>query len=364
MFIQKKIFLSVLLVLASCAESFALTIDNLRVQALLNPSGIDQSNLQFSWQLQSAERGVVQTSYHLVLTKDTAGEDVVFDSGVVQSEQSVGVEVNSLALQPAQRYYWHVTVQDNKGQTATSTEPAYFETGLMGTGWSGAKWIEASDVPAGEATNEVTDYTVEGKVRIEHTAAGLCFAMQDNSNFYFWQLNTEGDYPRLRPHVWKNGNPSCLDNINLTGKVALNNTDEFTLRIEVTGATRARTYINNVLVDDRAGDFKFGRIGMREDHGERDGKAEIGVYDDIRVTTASGTVLLSEDFEQGNTFSGGTITGGKLRIVGSTNGHVLVWQKQTDGTHVHYALDWDMYLVKAQLSSSLPHRQIPTTCGK
>ena len=172
MFIQKKIFLSVLLVLASCAESFALTIDNLRVQALLNPSGIDQSNLQFSWQLQSAERGVVQTSYHLVLTKDTAGEDVVFDSGVVQSEQSVGVEVNSLALQPAQRYYWHVTVQDNKGQTATSTEPAYFETGLMGTGWSGAKWMEASDVPAGEATNEVTDYTVEGKVRIEHTAAG------------------------------------------------------------------------------------------------------------------------------------------------------------------------------------------------
>ena len=347
MSMQKKIFLTAFLVLASCTEALALTVDNLRVQALHNPSSIDQSSLQFSWQLQSTERSVMQTSYHLVLTKDTAGEDVVFDSGVVQSEQSVGVEVNSLALQPAQRYYWHVTVQDNKGQTATSTEPAYFETGLMGTGWSGAKWIEASDVPAGQATNEVTNYTVEGKVRIEHTAAGLCFAMQDNSNFYFWQLNTEGDYPRLRPHVWKNGSPSCLDNINLTGKVALNNTDEFTLRIEVTGATRARTYINNVLVDDRAGDFKFGRIGMREDHGERDGKAEIGVYDDIRVTTASGIVLLSEDFEQGNTFSGGTITGGKLRIVGSTNGHVLVWQKQTDGTHVHYALDWDMYLVKA-----------------
>ncbi|MBP5770427.1 MAG: family 78 glycoside hydrolase catalytic domain [Bacteroidaceae bacterium] len=344
---QKKTFLCALLTVVSYVGAFALTVDNLRVQALRNPSGIDQSSLQFTWQLQSAERGVVQTSYHLVLTTDAAGEDVIFDSGVVQSSQSVGVEVRSLSLQPARRYFWHVTVQDNKGQTATSKETAYFETGLMGTGWSGAKWIKASEVLAGQATDEVTDYIVEGKVRIEHTAAGLCFAMQDNSNFYFWQLNTEGDYPRLRPHVWKNGNPACLDNINLTGKVALNNTDEFTLRIEVTGAARARTYINDVLVDDRTGDFKFGRVGMREDHGERDGQPEIGVYDDIRVTTTNGNVLLSEDFEQGNGFTGGTVTGGKLRIVGSTNGHVLVWQKQSGDKHVHYALDWDMYLVKA-----------------
>ena len=27
---------------------------------------------------------------------------------------------------------------------------------------------------------------------------------------YFWQLNTEGSYPRVRPHVWTSGNASCL----------------------------------------------------------------------------------------------------------------------------------------------------------
>ena len=344
---SRRIIATAFLVFASYVCVFALTVNNLRVQALQNPSGIDQPNLQFTWQLHSAERGVVQTSYQLVITSDEGGDNVVFDSGVVQSEQSVGVCVNNLSLQPASRYYWHVTVQDNKGQTAVSKEIAFFETGLMGNGWSGAKWIKATDVPAGQAADEITDYIVEGKVRIEHTAAGLCFAMQDNSNFYFWQLNTEGDYPRLRPHVWNNGNPACLDNVNLSGKVALNNTDEFTLRIEVTGATRARTYINDVLVDDRTGNFKFGRVGMREDHGERDGRAEIGVYDDIRVMRADGKVLFAEDFEQGNGFTGGTVRNGKLRIVGSTNGHVLVWQKQTDGAPVHYALDYDMCLVKA-----------------
>lgn len=345
MMISKRIFSIVLIALVGCGTALALTVDNLRVQALRNPSGIDTKSPQFTWQLHSQERGVVQTAYRLVITSDAEGANLVFDTGNVESSASANVKVEGAPLQAASRYYWHVTVSDNKGQTATSTETAYFETGLMDTGWSGAQWLRASDRKPGEESETVEDYVVETKVRIEHTAAGLCFAMQDASNFYYWQLNVEGDYPRLRPHVWKDGNPACLDNVNLTGKVALNTTDEFVLRIEVTDASRARTFINGILVDERTGNFTFGRIGMREDHGERDGREEIGVYDDIRVTTASGEVLFAEDFSQGNSFTGGTVKDGKLRIVGSTSSHVLVWQKQEND--VHYAIDYDMYLVKA-----------------
>lgn len=343
----KRIFISLLLATVCWFSAFALTVDNLRVQSLRNPSGIDTFTPQFSWQLQSDDRGVVQTSYQLVVSKDADGSNPIYDSGIVESSQSANVTI-ALSLQPASRYYWHVTVNDNKGQKATSSETAFFETGLLSSDWSGAKWIKATDRSPQDAADEITDYIVEGKVQIEHTAAGLCFAMQDASNFYFWQLNIEGDYPRLRPHVWANGNPACLDNIDLRGKVALNNTDEFTLRIEVTGASRARTYINNVLVDERTGNFKFGRVGMREDHGERDGLEEIGVYDDIRVSKSDGTTLFSEDFSSGNSFTGGTVTNNeKLRIVGSKNNHVLVWQKQTDDSSIHYAVDFDMYLVKS-----------------
>ena len=330
-----------------CTSAFALTVGNLRVQTFRNPSGIDVAEPRFTWELQSEERGVMQTSYHLVVTTDVEGSGVIYDSGVVTSDQSVNVAAKGISLQPAMRYYWHVSVTDNKGENATSTETAFFETGLMNSGWSGAMWLKASDLQPGEVANEIADYVVEGKVQIEHTAAGLCFAMQDEGNFYYWQLNTEGDYPRLRPHVWANGSPACLDNINLTGKVALNNTDEFMLRIEVTGASRARTYINNVLVDERTGSFKFGRVGMREDHGERDGREEIGVYDDIRVSRADGTVLFFEDFSSGNGFTGGSVTNGRLRVVGSTQNHVLVWQKPDTEEHVHYAVDFDMYLVRA-----------------
>lgn len=348
-------FLAAVLALTLAMPAHALTVNNLRVQSLRNPSPIDTQTPNFSWQLQSDERDVWQTSYRIVITSDPEGDDIVWDSGIVERETSVNVPATGASLLPAQRYYWTVAVRDNKGHEAQSTETAWFDTGLMADGWSGAMWIKASDLKAGETDDEMADYTVEGKVRIERTAAGLCFAGQGNDNFYFWQLNTEGDYPRLRPHVWTNGSPACLDNINLTGKVELNNTDEFLLRIEVTGASRARTFINGTLVDERSGNFRFGKIGMREDHGERDSRAEIGVYDDILVSRADGTVLFAEDFSTTNSFTAGTVTDGKLRIVGSTSSSVYAWQKTETNEHVHYSIDFDMLLVKASAALIFAH---------
>ncbi|MBQ8047265.1 MAG: family 78 glycoside hydrolase catalytic domain [Prevotella sp.] len=347
MSISKRLLSALVAALACTVSATALEVNNLRVQALRNPSAVDQDEPQFTWQLQSAQRNVVQTAYQLVITTDLAGSDIVFDSGWVESEQSVNVPAKGASLQPSTRYYWHVSVRDNKDNEATSSETAWFDTGLMTSGWSGAQWIKASNLMPGQDADEITDYSVEGKIRIEHTAAGLCFAMQNESNFYFWQLNTEGSYPRLRPHIWNNGSPACLDNVDLRGKAELNNTDEFALRIDVTNASHARTYINNVLVDERDGNFKYGRIGMREDHGETDGQPEIGVYDDIIVKKADGTVLFYEDFSKGNSFTAGTLTNEKLRITGSTTNHVLAWQKLSEDNYIHYSIDYDFYLVKA-----------------
>ncbi len=336
------------------AQASALRVDYLRVQSLLNPQGVDSAHPLFSWQLQSDERGVVQTAYKLQLTSDAEGTNVVWDSGTIQSSESVGVTVKGFTLRPSTRYYWRVTVWDNKGNEATSSEIAYFDTGLMSSSknpLTPAMWIQASDLKSGEEVEEIKNYIVEARVRIEKAAAGICFAMQDEGNFYFWQLNTEGSYPRLRPHQWSGGSAACLANVNLSGKVALNNTDEFLLRIVVTDASRARTYINNVLVDSRTGNFKYGKIGMREANAEADQQAEIGVYDDVVVKKDDGTVLFSEDFSSGNSFSAGTVTNGKMRLVGSTSGQVLAWQRALTGDgHVHYALDYDMYLVKASAS--------------
>lgn len=62
----------------------------------------------------------------------------IYDSGKVLSGESVGVVYQGKALQPSTRYYWKVSVWDESGTEITSTEPAWFETGLLGSGWSGA----------------------------------------------------------------------------------------------------------------------------------------------------------------------------------------------------------------------------------
>ena len=159
----KRIFISLLWAAISWISASALTVDNLRVQSLRNPSGIDTFTPQFSWQLQSDDRGVVQTSYQLVVSKDADGSNPIYDSGIVESSQSANV-TTALSLQPASRYYWHVTVNDNKGQKATSSETAFFETGLLSSDWSGAKWIKATDYSPQDAAEEITDYVVEGKI--------------------------------------------------------------------------------------------------------------------------------------------------------------------------------------------------------
>ena len=147
-----------MLFLCLSSQVMALSVNHLRVQSLPNPQGVDTKLPLFSWHLQSNERNVVQTAYQLVITSDAQGENIVWDSGLVQSGTSVGVKANGLSLKPSTRYYWHVTVQDNKGNMSTSTETAYFNTGLMSSAknpLSPAIWIKASNLKNGEQAEEI-----------------------------------------------------------------------------------------------------------------------------------------------------------------------------------------------------------------
>lgn len=347
-----NMFKRVLLPLGLVCISFsagALTVEGLKVQQLTNPNVIDAGEPSFSWHITSDQRAVTQNSYRIVVYTDPAGTETVWDSGVVVSDHTQSIPATGISLQPATRYYWQVTATDNKGNEATSTEPAWFTTGLMGSDWDDAKWIKASDLPMGTLpaeNSDVTDYTVEATFEIEHTAAGLCFATADGNNFYMWQFNVEGAYPRFRPHRWQNGNPACLANVDLRGKKEISAHNEYTVRIEVTdGGKRATTYIDNVEVDSRSGDFKYGIIGIRQDKGESDGQPEIAIFDNFKVTSAAGDVLFEEDFsEDTNKMDGGTVTDGRLRVVGSTQQSVYAWEK-SGVPDLHYTIETDMTLM-------------------
>ncbi|MCA9913133.1 MAG: alpha-L-rhamnosidase, partial [Anaerolineae bacterium] len=85
-----------------------------------------------------------QTAYQLLMgstpnqvTPDTAD---LWNSGKVESDQSVHVEYNGVPLVSRQRVYWRVIIWDETG-TAYESESAWFEMGLLAAeDWS-ADWI-------------------------------------------------------------------------------------------------------------------------------------------------------------------------------------------------------------------------------
>ncbi len=123
----------------------SLIVSNLTCEYRINPLGIDVLQPRLSWQLESNQRGTRQTAYRiLVAGSETAlsGDDVLWDSGKVTSDQSIHVTYGGPGLVSGQRVYWKVWVWDEGGQEAEST-PAWWEMGLLEqTNWQG-QWIGA-----------------------------------------------------------------------------------------------------------------------------------------------------------------------------------------------------------------------------
>ena len=334
-------------------SAFALDITGLRTEDYRNPVGIDKSTIHFSWQLQSEQRGVMQTNYSIQIATDAAFGNVVWESGTVNSDQSVYVEASGFTPAAQTRYYWRVTVSDNKGETATSTEKAYFETGIAspdpskggGNGWDGTYWIKATDKEQGAGGEEqVIDYEVEVKFNIKSLAAGLIFAASDHNNYYMWQVNTLTGSPRFRPHRWQNGGPALLSESNITA-VSVKNGEQHTLKVKVTGGNVARTYIDGKLIDTRTGDFAYGDFGFREDY-DNGNVPEQAYFDDFIVKSGD-KVLLEEHFETSPCmFSSGTLENGQFYLSGPGT---YSWQ-QTVAKKVRFDVDYDFTLVQDNAS--------------
>src|SRR5690625_151432 len=116
---------------------------NLLCEYLQDPEGIDVPHPRLSWEIQSKERGVMQTAYQILvasserlLKKDSAD---LWNSGKVSSDSSVGIRYAGMPLESGSDYYWKVKIWNNKG-AETESEPAHWSTGLLTPqAWS-AKW--------------------------------------------------------------------------------------------------------------------------------------------------------------------------------------------------------------------------------
>ncbi len=144
---------------APLASLHAAEVANLRCEYRENPLGIDVAKPRLSWVIEdrgqkSEVRGQMQTAYqilvarsHELLAKDQGD---LWDSGKVESDQSVHVEYAGKPLASGMHCFWKVRVwlqtSDLRPPTSSSwSEPAHWSMGLLKPeAWS-AKWLRSQE---------------------------------------------------------------------------------------------------------------------------------------------------------------------------------------------------------------------------
>ena len=164
-----------------------------------NPVGIDVKAPRLSWQISSDDNNVVQTAFEIRVADVVANlgkkDEMIWESGKVESDQSVNVVYDGPALKSMQRVYWQVRVWDQNDKVTAWSDPAYWEMGILNEADWQASWITSpDDFPEKASPYLRKEFSVDKKVksaRIYATALGL-YELQLNGKKVGDQLFTPG----------------------------------------------------------------------------------------------------------------------------------------------------------------------------
>ncbi len=285
-------------------------VQNLKTEYLTNPIGLDVANPRFSWQFISPENGREQIAYQIKVARSEAalaGETLIWDSGKVESGDNHAIVYAGEILEPASRYFWQVSVWEDENTVLGSTETAFFETGLMDSGWSNAMFISPpKDVNEGAAmlVNESAAtpaenlaYTITYDVCLKDSVAGFVFGADTGmyGSFYLWEIGHTGEQGFLRISKVDNNRTEKLQESSLKAlfpDASAMNDIMIPVRIEV-DRNNTVTYIQDTAVAEQEIEAcPSGRIGYLQKRG-----SAIAYLDNIRVEAADGRLISSEDFE-------------------------------------------------------------------
>lgn len=119
-------------------------VKKLTVEQQSFPIGIATVQPRFSWQLQSDQRNLQQTSYEILVASSKANLEKnvadVWSSGNVKSDVSVLQPFTGSGLKSNTYYYWKVKVTTNNGESVWS-KPTFFTIGFVDQSNWKAKWI-------------------------------------------------------------------------------------------------------------------------------------------------------------------------------------------------------------------------------
>ena len=120
---------------AQNSESLPLTIENLKVEYLTNPLGIDEKHPRLSWILKGDGRNRSQSAYQILVSTSeqslVKNSGDIWDSGKVKSNATNQIDFRGLALESSTSYFWKVRVWDESDQPSEWSEPSFWSMGLL-----------------------------------------------------------------------------------------------------------------------------------------------------------------------------------------------------------------------------------------
>lgn len=154
-------------------------IQNLTVEYQENPIGLDSKTPRFAWKLFCKEQNTFQSAYQIQVSKDRMFKELVWDTGKIDSGESIQIEYQGELLTSFTEYYWRANVWDEAGRESGWSETGFFETAMMSWEDWEADWITPEyDFTAPKTACPVLrkEFRMEKKIkkaRIYVTAKGL-----------------------------------------------------------------------------------------------------------------------------------------------------------------------------------------------
>ncbi|MDD2437108.1 MAG: family 78 glycoside hydrolase catalytic domain [Massilibacteroides sp.] len=121
------------------------TVDDLRCESLINPIAVEAKIPLLSWKIESAQRNKKQSAYRILVASSLSllneKEADYWDSGKVNTNQSVNIKYQGKELSSRKELFWKVMIWDEKGQTSSWSESAAWSMGLLDASDWDAQWI-------------------------------------------------------------------------------------------------------------------------------------------------------------------------------------------------------------------------------
>lgn len=192
-------------ILENTASSEKLTPTELRCEYALDPLGVDVTNPRLFWKLESTLRSQRQSAYQILVASSlknlTQDEGDLWDSGRIESDRTIHISYNGLALKSSQQVFWKVRAWDKAGNVSDWSRPATWTMGILNEADWKARWIDAED----ESQTLMLRREFSVKAGLKRAIVHVCGLGQ-----YEMSLNGEKVGDDLLSPGWSKYNKTCL----------------------------------------------------------------------------------------------------------------------------------------------------------